>query len=866
MTAPGGDAGTIRGKIVIDADGAKKGVDETITAVSKLEKEQKAAASRLQDTGKTMAKVYSGAVVGGLVLAINAAKDFDQALANVAAAGGKEAAGQMDLVRKKALQLGADTSFSATEAASAMEALIKAGLSVSDTLNGAADAAVNLAAAEGIDLTKAAEIAATAMTAFNLKASDMPAIANKISQAASATKMDVTDFAQAMNQAGAVSKLIGLSFDDMTLAITAMGKAGIVGSDAGTSLKTMLMNLQPATAPQRELFDKLGLTTEGMGNKFFDATGKVKSMTDIAGVLEEALKGMSEQQKIATLETLFGSDAIRAGAIIAGQGAAGMAGLTAEMGKQLTVAEKAKVKQDTFAGSMEKMMGSVESAAIIFGTGFLPVLRQVAGFIEKAADGFSKLPAPLQQAIGWFLIGSVGLLGFGFAAAKVVTVVKDISTVLQLGKAIGSFASGMQTIGAAATMTAMQVVDGVKRMAVATAEAAASAARSLAAWAVSAAQATARVVVAMALAAASAARSFAVMIAQAAVAAAEMVATAAIQVAGWIRMAVVAMANALIIAAAWLIANPWILIAAAIIALVVLIVANWDSILEFLTGVWNWIKDLAATVWNAIADFFIAYWPWILGIFTGGIGLVVGLIIQNWDAIKDFFISVWTAIADFFVGAWNTIVDFVVTAATTVWTTVRDGVTNAYNAVSEWIGKVIQFFRDLPENILSALRDLVGWLTDVGRNMMEGLINGVKAVAGRIKDAVLGPIKDSVAAVKSFLGISSPSKLLYSVGVNTGEGFENALLDKAKAVATAMRSMMSGGLNLTTSSSPLSASAAQASAASSVVNNAGTRIANVTGPITVAVTGNLDPTDPVRFRSALGEIKTGLRDLDRESA
>lgn len=866
MTAPGGDAGTVRGKIIIDAEGAKKGVDEANKAVDDLQKKNAAAANRLKDTGKTMATVYSGAVVGGLALAINAAKNFDQALANVKAAGGKEAFDQMEAIRKKALQLGADTSFSATEAAGAMEALIKAGLNVGDVLNGAADAAVNLAAAEGIDLTTAAEIAATAMTAFNLKAGDMPAIANKISQAASATKMDVGDFAQAMNQAGAVSKLVGLSFEDMTLAITAMGKAGIVGSDAGTSLKTMLMNLQPATKPQRELFDELGLTVEGTGNKFFDATGKIKPMTEIAGVLADALKGMSEQQKIATLETLFGSDAIRAAAIIADQGAAGMAGLTAEMGKQLTVAEKAKVKQDTFAGSLEKMKGSIESAAIIFGTGFLPVLRQIVGIVEKGADAFAKLPAPLQQAIGWFLIGSVGLLGFGFAAAKVVTVVRDISTVLQLGKAAGSFVSGMKTVGAATTMTAMQVVDGTKRMAIAVAQGAATAARALAAWAVSAAQATARVVTAMALAAASAARSFAVMIAQAAVASAQMVAAAAVQVAGWIRMAVVAMANAIIIAAAWLIANPWLLIAAAIIALVVLIVANWDKILEFLTGIWNWIKELAITVWNAIADFFVQYWPFILGIFTGGIGLIVGLIIQNWDAIKAFIIRVWTAIKDFFVTTWNNIVDFIVTVALAIWNTIKNGVTNAYNAVVEWISKVLDFFRELPGKILDALRNLVSDLTNVGRNMMEGLINGVKAVAGRIKDAVLGPIKDSINAVKSFLGISSPAKLTYGMGVDTSEGYENALLDKAKAVAAAMRTMVTGGVTLTSNTSPLAATAAQATTAANTVTTNTGKVVQITGPITVQVQGNLDPTDPVRFRKGLGEIKTGLRDLDRESA
>src|SRR5688500_349607 len=218
MTAPGGaaagggDLGSLRGKIIIDATEAKKGTEEAKKANDDYVAHSKKSSSNLAANVTKGAKAYSAAVIVGFGLAINAAKDFDQALANVSAAGGKDAAAQMDQIRQKALQLGADTKFSATEAANAMEVLIKAGLIVQDVLNGAADAAVNLAAAEGVTIPEGAEIAARAMTAFNLKAAQMPDIPNKISQAASATKMDLNDFGHAMNQAGAVSKLVGLSF------------------------------------------------------------------------------------------------------------------------------------------------------------------------------------------------------------------------------------------------------------------------------------------------------------------------------------------------------------------------------------------------------------------------------------------------------------------------------------------------------------------------------------------------------------------------------------------------------------------------------------------------------------------------------
>lgn len=836
MTSPGGgDLGTVRGKIVIDSSDAETSIDKAERKLTALEKRQQTAAKNLKEDATTAAKVYGTAVVVGFGLAVDAAKGFEQSLANVAAAGGKQAAQQMDAIRAKALQLGADTSFSSIEAANAMEVLIKAGLSVSDVLGGAADAAVALAAAEGVSIPEAAEIAAVAMTAFNLTADQMPAIANKISQAASATKMDMSDFSYAMNAAGAVSKLVGLSFDDMTLAITAMGKSGIVGSDAGTSLKTMLMNLQPGTVAQTALFKELGLVTEDGANKFFTAEGRIRSMTEIAGVLQDALSGMTQQQKFATLETLFGADAIRAAAIISEQGAQGMRNLTSEMESQLSVSDKAKVKQDTLSGAIEKMKGSIESAAIQVGTGFIPVIRDIAEFIEKAADAFSKLSPQTQQAIVWFLLGSTAALGMGFALAKIVTVVRDIWTVLRIGSLLKGTAEGMKVLGLAARITALQVRQAVV---------------ALGSWIAASARATAAMVADGAKATAAAVRTWAVM------------------AAGWIRSAAVAMFNALIIAAAWIIANPWILIVAAVIALVAIIVTNWEYISSFLAGVWQWIKDTAATVWNAIKQFFIDWWPYILGIFTGGIGLLVAYVIDHWDEIKNWTVNTFTSIKQFFTDIWNSIISFLVGVALSIITTIRDGVSTAYTTIVDWMGRALRFFQDLPGQIVSFLSGLPGQLLAVGRNMMESLINGVKDVAGRIKDAVLGPIKDSVQAVKNFLGIASPAKLTYEIGADTGQGLINAMRDKAAEVRGAMTMMMNGGAPLTASASPLTSSAATVLGPA---GSAGSILPTATGGTTnfyidtveVPIKASLDPTNAAQWRQAMGAIKQGIRDHDR---
>lgn len=484
------DLGTARGKIVLDPSGAVAGAAAASKATDDLGTSAKRNSANLTTVGTAMTGV-GVAAVAGFALAVNAAADFEAGLSNIKAVSGATES-EMESLRQKALRLGADTAFSAGEAASAMEELVKAGLSVDDVLNGAADATVNLAAAGEIALPEAAEIAAAAMNNFNLSAAEMPKIADLIAGSANASAISVSDFGLAMKQSGASASLVGLSFDDMALAITAMGNAGIKGSDAGTSLKTMLMNLQPSSEKQANLFKELGLLTGnaegaiasltekgfkplsgsmdhvreaasnylaetkgipndtkemgkavddflmkngGMQNAFFDSAGKIKSMAEISDVLKGALAGMTEQQQAATLETLFGSDAIRAAAIIAKEGSEGFAELTTAMGK-VTAAEVAATKMDNFKGSIEQLKGSFETFMIVAGTPFLGVLRAVVDGVTGIVNAFSNAPPQMVTivtavvAIGGALIGMAGALTLAYKAFQSF---KTALTALKIG-------------------------------------------------------------------------------------------------------------------------------------------------------------------------------------------------------------------------------------------------------------------------------------------------------------------------------------------------------------------------------------------------------------------------------------------------
>jgi len=367
-------------------DDAAAQIGKVSTATKSLSKEMdstRLVGTAFSNTFQAIAKDVAigfaamGAAVGaGLIASTKSAMDFEHTMSGVKAVSGATGEQMQDL-SALALQLGKDTVFSAGEAGKALEELVKGGVEIPDIMNGAAAATLNLASAGGVDLTRAAEIAANAMNQFRLKGSDMAHVADQVAGAANASSLDVNDFALSLQQVGAVAHTAGQSFDSTALSIAIMGAAGIKGSDAGTSLKTMLMNLQPQTNRQKDAMRELGIITATGANQFVDATGKFKNMRDIAEILNQSTKNLTESQKLQYLETIFGSDAVRAAAIVSEAGAAGFDKMADSMGK-VTAAGVAAERLNNLTGDLEQLKGSVDTAAIMLGETFQPALRELA--------------------------------------------------------------------------------------------------------------------------------------------------------------------------------------------------------------------------------------------------------------------------------------------------------------------------------------------------------------------------------------------------------------------------------------------------------------------------------------------------------
>lgn len=362
----------------------------------------KALGEGITDLGRSMTLGLTVPIVAAGGAATSVAANFDDAMSQVQGALGG-ASTDMDGLRNLALQLGADTVFSATESAQAMVELAKGGLTEAQIKGGALAASMDLAAAGQLNLADAAATTVQMMGSFGLGAGDATRIANALAGAANASSADVSDLTQAMSQCSAQASLAGWSLEDTAAALALFADHGVKGSDAGTSLKTMLQRLAAPTDQAAEAIAAYGLNIR-------DSNGKMKDISGIADELTGKLGGLSDAERDAALQTIFGSDASRAAAILMQSGSEGLAKYIAATNDATAAETMANAQKGELSWALENMGGAVESASIAFGTALAPAITAVAGVIGNVAEAFASLPAGVQTGIA-VVLALVAALG-----------------------------------------------------------------------------------------------------------------------------------------------------------------------------------------------------------------------------------------------------------------------------------------------------------------------------------------------------------------------------------------------------------------------------------------------------------------------
>ena len=405
-------------------------------------------AQMLQTTGRSLTYGLTAPLVLAGAMAVKTAANFDRSMAQVKTATGLGGRGMKDM-EALALKWGSETIFSANESAEAMLELTKSGISPAQTKAGALGATMNLAATEGLELGKTAEIVGASMNTFGLRATESGRIADALAGGALASSASVGGLAISLSQGGQGAAEMGISLEETVGTLAAFAQNGIQASDAGTSLKTFLARLNPTTKKAKELMAELGLD-------FFNASGHMLGMKGISAELGRELGDMSDEERGAAFNVLFGSDARRAANIVFKEGATGLSKYITATEKSGAAEKMAQAQMQGLAGSLENLKGSLETAAVHLGHALAPAVEFAATAIGGLADSFAALPPGVQSTIA--VVGTLAALAgpvlwFAGSMAKAALAIRELRTAETLGGG-GFFGGGkgklMRRLGPAA--------------------------------------------------------------------------------------------------------------------------------------------------------------------------------------------------------------------------------------------------------------------------------------------------------------------------------------------------------------------------------------------------------------------------------
>jgi TP901 family phage tail tape measure protein len=329
---------------------------------------------------------------------ISVASDFEGSLAEISARTGVVGT-DLDTVRQFALQMGADTAFSAQEASDGLLELLSSGQSLEDAM-ATLPAIMNAAAAGGMELGAAADMVTNIMASFGLGVGETADVVNILAAAAGASSADMAGMGDAFANVGGVAKNFGLDVEETAAILAIFADNGIKGAEAGTQLKSMLLNMSSDTA--QAAFDELGVS-------LYDAQGNMRDFETVISELDTALDALPVEEQNRLMQDLAGSYGIVGFTALRGE--TSISEMTTAMGEQATAADVAQARMDTFGGKLDSLKGSVESLMINALTPLMdnvlkPLIEDLTKTVNSISDWASKNPE---------LAGGIGVVAAGIA-------------------------------------------------------------------------------------------------------------------------------------------------------------------------------------------------------------------------------------------------------------------------------------------------------------------------------------------------------------------------------------------------------------------------------------------------------------------
>lgn len=345
---------------------------------------------------------------------------FDTAMSQVAATMGKTT-DEIAELRDYAKEMGAETAFSATQSAEALNYMALAGYDVQTSMKMLPNV-MNLAAAGGMELARASDMVTDSQTALGLSLDETEVLVDQMAKTSSKTNTSVSQLGDAMLTIGGTAKNLSGGTKELNQVLGLMADNGIKAGEAGTHLRNIILAMNPTTKDAKEAFDELNFSA-------YDSQGNLREMSDIFGELSEKTAGMTAQERqdiigkifnktdLSTVNALLDTNTERwdevAGAIDGASGAA---------------AAMADTQLDNLQGDITLMQSAFEGLQIAISDEVTPDLREL---VQTATKGLEWATEHIHT-----IIGVVKALGIAVAAMKLPSMIGAAKTAMTTFNAV----------------------------------------------------------------------------------------------------------------------------------------------------------------------------------------------------------------------------------------------------------------------------------------------------------------------------------------------------------------------------------------------------------------------------------------------
>ena len=389
------EVGSAYATLRVKLDEWNQGLETAINSLqgygSRLQGSMDSVGKKLTSAGKNLTTKVTLPIVGIGTAAVKTSMDFEAAMDKVASLSGAQGE-NFDKLRDKALEMGAQTMYSATESAEALQYMALAGWDTEDMLDGL-EPILKLAGAAGMDLGRASDIVTDGLTAMGLSAKDAAHFADVMAVTMSKSNTDVNQLGEAFKYVAPLAGAMGYSIEDLNLALGLMANAGIKASQGGTSLRRVLQNLSNPT-------DKVAGAMAKLGISMFNPDGSAKSLYDLMVELRESIRGLSEEEQAMYASTIAGSTGL--------SGLLAIVNASDEDFNKLTDAiynadgagmEMYDTMTNNLQGSVTELMSALESLMISMGDLLVPLIKDVVRMLQGWVEHLNSLDETQKQQI-----------------------------------------------------------------------------------------------------------------------------------------------------------------------------------------------------------------------------------------------------------------------------------------------------------------------------------------------------------------------------------------------------------------------------------------------------------------------------------